>query len=205
MVTFTRSAIAVIGLVFAIAIVGGLTVMNRLYPPLTSAVRTAPKIDVMVPSADAWRPSTTPSSDDWMKNRPQPDADRGRSAFAKAEKERVEAAALPTNNSSDPSPAFKLATLHAGGHPSSETVARFQRALDTLEGYCPGVTSEQIANYVFKGHKLLLDKGHDRTSLLQLTEALVKMFREFEAGGGDIRSGYMKCDGAVALLVVGLN
>ena len=100
------------------------------------------------------------------------------------------------------SPAWaKLAVIQSGSaQPSDAMLTRFERALGRLEHHCPDEAT-RIGDFIVAGHRMLREKGN-RTSLLELTEAVATMLDTAETSGGVAKM--KSCAEPVALLVTGL-
>lgn len=100
------------------------------------------------------------------------------------------------------SPAWaKLAVIQSGSpQPPADMLARFQGAFGRLEHHCPD-PSDRIGDFIVAGHRELNDRGK-RTSLLELTEAVVTMLDTAENSGGVPKMN--SCAEPVALMVTGL-
>ena len=82
------------------------------------------------------------------------------------------------------SPAWaRLAVLQSNSRqPPEDTLARFERAFARLQVHCPD-SAERIGDFIVKGQGMPRDKGK-RTSLLELTEAVVMMLDTAAQSGG---------------------
>ena len=101
----------------------------------------------------------------------------------------------PTTQTETPSEAFMLASLEIGhNNPSASLVKTFDDLLGKLEEKCPQDSENEIANYIFKGQKLIKEKGGTVT-LLEFGNALNESIPEEMAG-------VVNCAEMAAVLVV---
>lgn len=72
-----------------------------------------------------------------------------------------------------PSEAFKLASLEIGhNNPPESSIKTFDDLLGKLEKKCPQDSENKIANYIFKGQKLIKEGGGGTVKLLDFGNAL---------------------------------
>lgn len=78
---------------------------------------------------------------------------------AVAEIERAETPKAEAN-ASEPTPAFKIASLHDGFNPPTDsTLAQFETLLTSLEKKCPNESQEEISGYIFVAQEKFVEKG----------------------------------------------
>lgn len=98
-----------------------------------------------------------------------------------------------------PSEAFKLASLEIGhNNPSESLVKTFDDLLGKLKKKCPQDSENKIANYIFKGQKLIKEGGGGTVKLLDFGNALNESISEEMAG-------VVNCAEMAAVLVVLIN
>lgn len=103
-----------------------------------------------------------------------------------------------TQKSPEISSAFKLASLEIGHNsPPQYLVDKFENILKSLNKKCPNETEDQIAEYVFKGKKMINDKGI-AISFEEVLDGMDDSFPEY-------LSGSMKCSEVASMFVVLTN
>ena len=92
--------------------------------------------------------------------------------------------------------AFKLASMEIGyNNPPESLVKTFDDLLEKLEKKCPQDSEVQIANYIFKGQKLIKEQGGGTVKLLDFGNALD------ESIPGEM-AGVVNCAEIAATLIV---